>query len=67
MLDNCLLNFDFFFRGRLKAGNEADLEEIEAEMKCKLEKVVWLHGFYSIPPDIKIANSKAYKEGKVTN
>ncbi|KAJ4714188.1 S-adenosyl-L-methionine-dependent methyltransferase superfamily protein [Melia azedarach] len=50
---------------RLKAGNEADLEEIEAEMKCKLEKVVWLHGFYSIPPDIKIANSKAYKEGKI--
>lgn len=50
---------------RLKAGNEADLEEIEAEIKCKLEKVVWLSGFYSLPPHIKIANSMAYKQGKI--
>ncbi|KAL9461756.1 hypothetical protein AB3S75_004702 [Citrus x aurantiifolia] len=50
---------------RLKTGNQADLEEIEAELKCKLEKVVWLSGFYSLPPDIKIATSMAYKQGKI--
>ncbi|KAK0591286.1 hypothetical protein LWI29_037963 [Acer saccharum] len=50
---------------RLKAGIEAQLEEIEAEIKCKLERLVWLQGFYSLPPDFKIANSNAYKQGKI--
>ncbi|EOX90828.1 S-adenosyl-L-methionine-dependent methyltransferases superfamily protein isoform 4 [Theobroma cacao] len=50
---------------RLKPGCEAELEEIEAEMKCKLRKVDWLPGFYSLPPDIQIANSKAYQDGKI--
>ncbi|KAL5793367.1 hypothetical protein ACOSP7_001961 [Xanthoceras sorbifolium] len=50
---------------RLKAGNGAQLEEIEAEIKCKLERVVWLQGFFSLPPDFKIANSNAYKQGKI--
>ncbi|KAK1568951.1 hypothetical protein Q3G72_030843 [Acer saccharum] len=50
---------------RLKAGSEAQLEEIEAEIKCKLERLVWLQGFYSLPPDFKIANSNAYKQGKI--
>lgn len=52
---------------RLKPGYEADVEEIEAEIKCKLEKVSWLPGFYSLPPDVQIAGSHAYKTGKVRN
>ncbi|KAJ7953137.1 S-adenosyl-L-methionine-dependent methyltransferase superfamily protein [Quillaja saponaria] len=50
---------------RLKPGCEAFLQEVEADIKCKLEKVSWLPGFYSIPPDIQIASSKAYQEGKI--
>ncbi|XWS66767.1 hypothetical protein CRYUN_Cryun05aG0228800 [Craigia yunnanensis] len=50
---------------RLKPGSEAEHEEIEAEIKCKLEKVNWLPGFYSLPPDIQIANSKAYQDGTI--
>ncbi|XP_059641141.1 multisite-specific tRNA:(cytosine-C(5))-methyltransferase trm4b [Cornus florida] len=50
---------------RLKPGCEAYLEEIEAEIKCKIEKVAWLPNFYSLPPDIQIAKSKAYQEGKM--
>ncbi|KAI4327743.1 hypothetical protein L6164_020168 [Bauhinia variegata] len=50
---------------RLKPGCEAYIEEVQAEMKCKLQKVDWLAGFYSIPPDIQIASSKAYQEGKI--
>ncbi|XVF18039.1 hypothetical protein REPUB_Repub10bG0177100 [Reevesia pubescens] len=50
---------------RLKPGSEAEVEEIEAELKCKLEKVKWLPGFYSLPPDIQIANSKAYQDGQI--
>jgi len=49
----------------LKPGSEAYLEEIEAEIKCRLQKLNWLPGFYSLPPHIQIANSKPYKEGKV--
>ncbi|KAL5557543.1 hypothetical protein UlMin_039779 [Ulmus minor] len=45
---------------RLKPGCEAQLEEIEAQMNCKLEKVGWLPGFYSLPPNTQIANSKVY-------
>lgn len=55
----------YFFWERLKPGCEAYLEEVKAEMKCKIEKVDWLPGFYSLPPDIQIATSKAYQEGKV--
>ncbi|XP_062178253.1 uncharacterized protein LOC133883074 [Alnus glutinosa] len=50
---------------RLKPGCEAYIQEVEAEMKCKLEKVGWLPGFYSLPPDIRIASSKEYQEGKI--
>ncbi|KAB1199445.1 Multisite-specific tRNA:(cytosine-C(5))-methyltransferase trm4b [Morella rubra] len=50
---------------RLKPGCEAHVQEVEAEMKCNLKKVGWLPGFYSLPPDIQIASSKAYREGKI--
>ncbi|KAF3440309.1 hypothetical protein FNV43_RR18593 [Rhamnella rubrinervis] len=50
---------------RLKPECEAELEEVEADIKCKLEKVDWLPGFYSLPPSIQIANSKAYQQGKI--
>ncbi|CAL1361153.1 unnamed protein product [Linum trigynum] len=50
---------------RLKPGSESLTEEIEAEMQCKLERVGWLPGFYSLPPQIQIASSQAYKEGKM--
>ncbi|KAM1587791.1 hypothetical protein ACFX1X_027225 [Malus domestica] len=50
---------------RLKPGFEDRIEEIEAEIKCKLEEVEWLPGFYALPPDVQIANSNAYREGKI--
>ncbi|XP_061357179.1 rRNA (cytosine-C(5))-methyltransferase NOP2C isoform X1 [Gastrolobium bilobum] len=50
---------------RLKPGCETCIEEVEAEMKCKLEKLEWLPGFYSLPPNIQIAGSRAYQEGKI--
>ena len=51
----------------MKPGCEPCLGEVEAEMKCKVEKVDWLPGFYSLPPGIQIAGSKSYKDGKVRN
>ncbi|XP_021759788.1 uncharacterized protein LOC110724659 [Chenopodium quinoa] len=50
---------------RLKPGCEAKIGEIEDELQCKLNEVGWLPSFYSLPPDVQIANSKAYQEGKV--
>ncbi|PIN05474.1 16S rRNA (cytosine(967)-C(5))-methyltransferase [Handroanthus impetiginosus] len=50
---------------RLKPGCEAQLAEIEAEIKYKLKEVWWLPNFYSLPPDVQIANTKAYQEGKI--
>ncbi|KAJ9703736.1 hypothetical protein PVL29_005146 [Vitis rotundifolia] len=52
---------------RLKPGSvsEAQIQQLEAEFKSKLEKVGWLPNFYSLPPQIHIANSIAYKEGKI--
>ncbi|KAK7360212.1 hypothetical protein VNO77_02194 [Canavalia gladiata] len=50
---------------RLKPGCEACLEEVEADLKCKLEKLEWLPLFYSLPPQIQIAGSRAYREGKI--
>ncbi|KAG4954422.1 hypothetical protein HKD37_14G040509 [Glycine soja] len=49
---------------RLKPGFESCIEEVEAEVKCKLEKLEWLLGFYSLPPHVQIAGSRAYREGK---
>ncbi|KAL6222266.1 hypothetical protein ACLB2K_005658 [Fragaria x ananassa] len=37
---------------RVKPGCEDQIESIEGEIKCKLERVEWLPGFYSLPPDI---------------
>ncbi|KAI8536992.1 hypothetical protein RHMOL_Rhmol10G0300100 [Rhododendron molle] len=50
---------------RLKPGCEGDVEEIEVEVRCKLEKVDWLPSFYSLSPHVQIANSKAYQQGKI--
>nr|GMC57426.1 probable 28S rRNA (cytosine-C(5))-methyltransferase [Ipomoea batatas]GME13506.1 probable 28S rRNA (cytosine-C(5))-methyltransferase [Ipomoea batatas] len=50
---------------RLKPGYEAYIEEIEADVGCKLEKVSWLPDFYYLPPHVRIASSKAYQEGKI--
>ncbi|CAN6563353.1 unnamed protein product [Malus baccata var. baccata] len=50
---------------RLKPGFEDRIEEIEDEIKCKLEEVEWLPGFYALPRDVQIANSNAYREGKI--
>jgi len=65
-------NFTLFFLfifclGRLKPGCEACIEEVEAEVKCNLEKLEWLPGFFSLPPHVQIAGSRAYREGKVTD
>ncbi|RVW51648.1 hypothetical protein CK203_066678 [Vitis vinifera] len=42
---------------RLKPGSvsEAQVQQLEAEFKSKLEKVGWLPNFYSLPPQIHIA------------
>ncbi|XP_027180182.1 5-methylcytosine rRNA methyltransferase NSUN4 isoform X2 [Coffea eugenioides] len=50
---------------RLKPGFEAHIEEFESEINCKLERLSWLPNFYCLPPDIRIASSKAYQEGKI--
>lgn len=50
---------------RVKPGCESQLVEIENELKCRLEKVSWLSGFFAIPSQIQIAGSKAYRQGKV--
>uniref|UniRef100_K7MC89 Uncharacterized protein n=1 Tax=Glycine max TaxID=3847 RepID=K7MC89_SOYBN len=49
----------------LKLGFESCIEEVEAEVKCKLEKLEWLLGFYFLPPHVQIAGSRAYREGKI--
>ncbi|XP_027346159.1 multisite-specific tRNA:(cytosine-C(5))-methyltransferase trm4b isoform X2 [Abrus precatorius] len=50
---------------RLKPGCETCIEEVEAEVKCKLQKLEWLPGFYSLPAHVQIAGSRAYREGKI--
>ncbi|PKA60562.1 tRNA (cytosine34-C5)-methyltransferase [Apostasia shenzhenica] len=50
---------------RLKPGCESQLMEFEADLNCKLEKVNWLPGFFSIPPHTQIASTKAYQLGKI--
>lgn len=50
---------------RLKPGCKPELAEIEAEIKFKLEEVGWLPDFYYLPPDVRIARTKAYQEGKI--
>ncbi|KAM0919368.1 hypothetical protein ACQ4PT_008277 [Festuca glaucescens] len=51
---------------RLKPGMDSRMvTEIETELKCDLTKVSWLPDFYAIPPEIQIAGSKAYQQGKI--
>ncbi|GER55292.1 ribosomal RNA small subunit methyltransferase [Striga asiatica] len=48
---------------RLKPGCE--LSKIESEFNCELKLVHWLRDFYYLPPDVRIAGTKAYREGKI--
>ncbi|XP_023642661.1 uncharacterized protein LOC17877220 isoform X2 [Capsella rubella] len=48
---------------RLKPGFENAVQQIESDINCKLDEVKWLPGFYSIPPHVHIARSKAYQQG----
>ncbi|KAF0935484.1 hypothetical protein E2562_033625 [Oryza meyeriana var. granulata] len=50
---------------RLKPGMEPQIPEIESELKCHVDKVSWLPDFYAIPPEVQIAGSKAYQQGKI--
>lgn len=50
---------------RLKPGMESQITEIESELKCHLKKVSWVPDFYAIPPEIQIAGSEAYRQGKI--
>ncbi|KAK9713230.1 hypothetical protein RND81_06G013200 [Saponaria officinalis] len=50
---------------RLKPGYEENLKDIEDELGYQLTQVGWLSNFYSLPPHVHIANSKAYQQGKV--
>lgn len=51
----------------MKPGSESCLRELEGELACEAEGVDWLPGFYSLPPRVQIAGTKAYREGKVRN
>lgn len=51
----------------MKPGNEASLQELEVEIKSKPLKVEWLIGFYSLPNNVQIANTRLYKLGQVRN
>uniref|UniRef100_A0A0E0CJS0 SAM-dependent MTase RsmB/NOP-type domain-containing protein n=1 Tax=Oryza meridionalis TaxID=40149 RepID=A0A0E0CJS0_9ORYZ len=50
---------------RLKPGMEPQIPEIQSELKCHLNKVSWLPDFYAIPPQVQIASSMAYQQGKI--
>ncbi|KAK4780391.1 hypothetical protein SAY87_016497 [Trapa incisa] len=50
---------------RVKPGNEACLQELEAEIKSKPLKLEWLTGFYSLPNNVQIANTRLYKHGLI--
>ncbi|XP_052145240.1 uncharacterized protein LOC127764397 isoform X2 [Oryza glaberrima] len=50
---------------RLKPGMEPHIPEIQSELKCHLNKVSWLPDFYAIPPQVQIASSMAYQQGKI--
>ncbi|KAL8506391.1 hypothetical protein ACS0TY_017320 [Phlomoides rotata] len=50
---------------RLKPGCNTELSEIEAEIEYKLEEVCWMPNFYYLPPDVRIASTKAYQNGKI--
>ncbi|XP_076918816.1 uncharacterized protein LOC143579372 isoform X2 [Bidens hawaiensis] len=71
-IDPCIYNYNYNYNAdflprylRLKPGCEEQIETIEADIKCKLEKVEWLPNFYSLPPDIQIASSISYQKGKI--
>lgn len=57
--------YGLLLSGRIKPGCESELPGIEEAIKCKLEKVVWLPGFYAIPPHVQIASLDVYRQGKV--
>ncbi|KAF3320568.1 putative 28S rRNA (cytosine-C(5))-methyltransferase isoform X1 [Carex littledalei] len=50
---------------RVKPEYESEIGGIESELNCKLEKVIWLPSFYSIPPQIQIAGAQSYQLGKI--
>ncbi|XP_078437335.1 S-adenosyl-L-methionine-dependent methyltransferases superfamily protein [Wolffia australiana] len=50
---------------RLKPGCEIELSSLEEELGCNLEGVVWLKGFFAIPPHVRISGSDAYRNGKI--
>ncbi|EPS60931.1 hypothetical protein M569_13869 [Genlisea aurea] len=50
---------------RLKPGFESHIGDIEDEIGCNLVEVPWLPNFYHLPPEIRIASTKAYREGKI--
>ncbi|KAL7143666.1 hypothetical protein ABFS83_08G207300 [Erythranthe nasuta] len=52
---------------RLKPGCESETQvaEIEAEIEFKLKELCWLPHFYYLPPDVRIASTKAYRDGKI--
>ncbi|KZV46395.1 receptor-like protein kinase 4 isoform 1 [Dorcoceras hygrometricum] len=50
---------------RLKPGCGTRVTEIEEEVKCKIRELSWLPNFYFLPPDVHIASTKGYQEGKI--
>eukprot|EP00250_Pteridium_aquilinum_P009547 c18742_g1_i1 orf=116-1516(+) len=50
---------------RIKAGFEDEISSIEVELDCKLSRLPWLQGFYSLPQEAHIASSLAYRAGKI--
>lgn len=50
---------------RIKPGFENEIPTIEMELGCKLSRLPWLQGFYSLPQGAHIASSQAYQAGKI--
>ncbi|GLJ45248.1 hypothetical protein SUGI_0952370 [Cryptomeria japonica] len=50
---------------RVKPGVDSDISKIENDFEFKFEPVLWLPGFFSIPPQAQVASSEAYRHGKI--
>ena len=59
-----LIQIPRYIRLSLKVADvAATVEAIEDELKCKLNAVDWLPGFYSLPIDSKLSGCSYYDKG----
>ncbi|KXS09013.1 S-adenosyl-L-methionine-dependent methyltransferase [Gonapodya prolifera JEL478] len=65
-LEDCLPDAptNRFFRIRADPSQHDEIvRELEKELECTPAPVAWLPNFYSIPADVKISSTEAYKKG----